>query len=876
MSESQINMAETLTPMMRQYLEIKSQHQDAIVFYRLGDFYEMFFEDAITASQILELTLTSRNKNSDNPVPMCGVPHHASEGYIAKLVRKGKKVVICDQVEDAALAKGLVKRDITRVITPGTVLEDHSLIAKTHNYIAALTQNTDGFCLVLSDVSTGHLEYTTALTLPALKDELTRLPVREVIYPEHLRTHQGLKSLWDDLPGLYQQAQSDLHFDADFAQNKIVVYYNVATVATLGLIDISACQAIGGLLSYLEDSKVLKPALLAQPVQRLNGDCLILDDNALQHLEIFDTMSNDQNVGSFLWHMDQCQTNMGSRCLSDMIRKPLVTAAEIENRYNAIQTFLDVPQIFENLRNALGQVYDIERIVNRFITNKANARDAVALKDSLESLETLKTHLQTVQDPLVQNIKADFQDFSLIKKKIERTLVAEPPLQLKESGLIQDGVNAELDELRAIEKNGKTTILQMEAREKERTGISSLKIRYNNVFGYYIEITNTHKDKAPADYTRKQTLSNAERFITEELKTYEAKVLGASDRIKTLEYEIFMRLRDDIITRGTELKAMASAIGLLDAILSLTHVAKTYKYVKPKLTHETFLELSGARHPIIENMLKGESFVPNDITLDATGISQLIITGPNMAGKSTLMRMTALIVLMAQMGSFVPCDAATIGLCDRIFTRVGAHDSLQKGLSTFMVEMVETAKILREATPKSLVILDEVGRGTSTFDGLSIAWAISEDLHDRLKARTLFATHYHELCDLAGIKRGIANAHMQVKEYKDQVLFLRKLMTGGTNRSLGIAVAQMAGLPLSVIKRAKDILKLLEQKDLSFQSDVGETTTAQPGLFQNDKPTPSENATLQAIIDGLKNLDLNQTTPLEAIGILAAWQKRTL
>lgn len=849
------------TPMMRQYLEVKSSHPDAIVFYRLGDFYEMFFEDAQIASKLLDLTLTTRGKNDDNPIPMCGVPHHASESYLAKLIELGRKVVICEQVEDAKFAKGLVRREVTRIVTPGTVHEAVSLDASRNNFLLCLTAIGDGFVASLCDITTGKLEYFELGSADKVRDEIARLDVREVIYPEAFRGTKDLDRLFGQ-DRLYHHAVTDVYFDLDYAQDLIKRYWRVAALEALDLKDVAPeLSSLGGLMGYLEETKLLKDGLIAQPVRRKTCEHLFLDETTTAHLEIFRTARDGRRHGSLFWHLDACATPMGSRKLSEILAFPLFNATEINARLNGVEEFTTDALFAENALAKLSLVSDLERLANRFVLGSGTPRDALSLATSLDVLPELKIILTNATAKILKTIAERLLDFGGLTQKIRATVKDDAPLSTKDGGVIQDGVSAELDELRRIQKSGKDFILALERREKELTGISSLKIRYNNVFGYYIEITNAHKDKAPENYVRKQTLANAERYITSELKDYEAKVLGASERIRILETELFAILCDEVKKLATEIKSSADAVALLDVLQGFAHVARKFHYVRPRITSEILVDLKGARHPILERLNPGSHFVPNDIYLDAAGPSEIIITGPNMAGKSTLMRMVALTCLMGQAGSFVPCDKATLGLADRIFTRVGAHDHLQKGLSTFMVEMVETAKILREATPRSLIFLDEIGRGTSTFDGLSIAWAVAEDLHDRLRARTLFATHYHELCDLSEERKGIKNYHMAVKEWNGEIIFLRKLSVGGTNRSYGVVVAGMAGLPESVIKRAKGVLKLLELKDLSFQNDLSRENSQQMSLFQSDE---------SAIIKELKNADVNAMTPLEALNFLAA------
>jgi DNA mismatch repair protein MutS len=855
-----------LTPMMRQYFEIKHQYPDAILMYRLGDFYEMFYEDAVTASGLLDLTLTSRNKNDDNPVPLCGVPYHAVESYLAKLVQNGKKVVICEQVEDAKFAKGIVRREVTRVVTPGTVMEAQSLDAGSHNFLMCFTKTANAYPCAVCDVSTGRLEYFDAVSADRLHGEIARLQAREIIHPEALRNDPDLARLAASSDNLYRHAAPDLTFDTDFAADLVRAQFRVGSLAALGLEDdTDAVRVLGGLLGYLKDAKLLAPDLLQQPLRRLAEEHMFLDETAIGNLELFKTQREGQKRGTLAWHLDACQTPMGSRKLGDVLRAPLLKPDEINARLDAVAELVCDPGLSGRLQEALAGVADLERLANRFILGSANARDATALASSLDRAAGLKGVLTGVASPLLREWRDGSEDFAELRARIASTLVDEPPLSVRDGGIIRDGVDPALDELRAIERGGKDFILGIEKRERERSGVASLKIRYNNVFGYYIEISNAHKDKVPSDYVRKQTLANAERYITDELKDYEAKVLGASERIRALEAGLFQKLAGEIATEAARVKKTAGCIAMIDVLRSFADTAVRFRYVRPRVTTGLSLDLKGARHPILERLHPSEQFVPNDVCLDSARAPQLIITGPNMAGKSTLMRMTALVAIMAQAGSFVPCESAEIGVCDRVFTRIGAHDHLQKGLSTFMVEMVETARILREATTRSLVLLDEIGRGTSTFDGLSIAWAVAEDLCDRLRARTLFATHYHELCDLADKRKGVKNGHMAVKEWNGEIIFLRKLSAGGTNRSYGVAVAGMAGLPPAVVKRAREVLKLLEVKDLSFQTDMGAESDNQLSLFQTED---------SGLLRELRNVDVNALTPIEALNVLAELKKK--
>jgi DNA mismatch repair protein MutS len=845
-----------LTPMMRQYMDIKAKFADAILLYRLGDFYEMFHDDAVTASKVLDLTLTKRNKTAENPIPLCGMPYHAAEPYIAKLVSKGFKVAICEQVEDPKLAQGIVKREVTRVLTPGALLNEHSLNAKENNFLLSIMHDGEAFLCALCDISTGSFEYFYLERADQIMDEVMRSQVREVIYPEKMRAHlpEEFASL-----SVYHHAVSDLYYDADFAGDLLKESYGISDLLALGLTEKeNQVSILGGMLGYLQEIKVLAPGLLVQPVKRTAHGCLELDESTIRNLELFRTLRDDGATHTLLWHLDSCQTSMGSRKLGEYLRAPLCDLKQISARHEAVEELLANKDAFENLRDILDHVSDLERLTNRFVAGSANARDATALCQSLQVLPDLKSQLDTFSSSLLQ-LDKNLEPLTELSERIAKTIVDEPPVSVKESGLIRPGVHAELDELRIIERSGKDVIVQIEAKEKKQTGIPSLKVRYNNVFGYYIEVTNTHKDKVPEHYVRKQTLTNAERYITEELKEYESKVLGAAERIKVLEYEVFCDLREYVQLKAKSLKRIAASIAVLDVLQSFAWVAQKYRYVKPQMSENKELNLIASRHPILERIV--DDFIPNDIQMSDEDFL-MIITGPNMAGKSTVMRTTALVAIMAQIGSFVPCEQAVIGVCDRVFTRVGAHDHLQQGLSTFMVEMVETAKILREATEKSLVLLDEIGRGTSTFDGLSIAWAVAEDIHDRVGARTLFATHYHELCDLAEQKTGINNYHVAIKEWNDQIIFMHKLKKGGTNRSYGVTVASMAGLPDSTINRAHEILGLLELKDLSFKAEVDQTKQEQ---MQMPLFAAQESEQLKKI----KQVDLNALTPLEALNFLA-------
>jgi len=858
-------MSSEMTPMMRQYHSVKEQYPDAILFYRLGDFYEMFFDDALKASKILDLTLTSRNKNSEDRVPMCGIPAHSSQTYIQKLLGCGLKVAICEQLEDPALTKGIVKRDVVQIYSPGLILDPECLESKSSNYLVAITFEADTFGLAKGDISTGHFELSEFDSEEALCDEILRIEPKEIIFSTSI-TEKLLATIKNILPGSRVELRPPWCFQDEFSEEMYQRAF-AAQSSGLGLLDNPvAAHAGGGLLGYLDDNKLLKQALLRRPVLHEINDCLILDEMAKRNLELIRTQPDGARMGSLLWLLDKAQTSMGSRLLREWILYPLNNKQSIERRQEVVEVFLNDFQSSSSLSESLAEFADLERLVNRVLAEQANARDLLAIAGSLKVIPVVKQILNSFNKPLISDLSSCLIEQDNLASKIINTLTSEPPISIKEGGLIKDGINADLDELRHIEQNSLSLIAAMEAQERLTTGITSLKIRYNRVFGYYIEITNTHKERAPSHYIRKQTLANAERFITPELKQHEDKVLGAAEKTKNIEHDIFLNLRSEVAEQADTLKKAAEAISELDCLLSLALVARERAYVKPTLTFESVLQISKGRHPLVEAVHTKESFVPNDVNLSYPEQYLMMITGPNMAGKSTVMRQTALIVLMAHIGSFVPAESAVIGMTDRIFTRIGASDYLQRGQSTFMVEMIETAQILAKATQSSLIILDEIGRGTSTFDGLSIAWAVAETIQSTVKARTLFATHYHELTDLEASHKGISNFHMVVREWNSDIRFLRELKKGGTNRSLGIHVARMAGLPEQTVTRAKEILSLLEKKDLSFSNEAQKQN--QPSLF--DVPQEENNQ----ILEKIKTLNINSLTPLEALNLLSEFQKQ--
>ncbi len=844
------------TPMLRQYWQIKSEidDKDTILFFRLGDFYEMFFDDAVTASQILDITLTSRNKNDPNPVPLCGIPYHAADGYITKLLAGGKKIAICEQVEDPKTAKGVVKREIVKIITPGVVMESESLVASQNNYLAAISPLSGGrFALAVCDASTGDFRGAILQDRDAIAREISRIEPREILVPRSMSDDSSFEAFKPIIERSMITVCDDPKFDPLNHGN-----------CDLSALDSGLFASVGAIFSYLQTTHKVSMEHIKKVTPYEISAFMVIDEATKRNLELVKTISDGSSVGSLIWLLDGTKTAMGGRILRRWMFYPLVSVAKINERLDAVETLKNDFELFENLTKQLVNIADIERITSRSVTGSANPRELVQLKDSLNVLPKLKLTLDG-RGGLIADICQRIDACPDLAAKIGSSIVDEPPLSVRDGGIIKNGVSRELDELRAISSDGKGFIARLESKERERTGISSLKIRFNRVFGYYIEVSNAHSEKIPTDYIRKQTLANAERYITPELKEYEEKVLGAEERIKQLENQLYTELRELVAGFAGRLSETAEALGLLDALSSLAEVANRNRYVKPVVTKNGAISINGGRHPIIEQLNPAERFVPNDVTLDINDCKMMMITGPNMAGKSTLMRQVALCVLMAQMGSFVPAAEAHIGVVDRIFTRVGASDNLIKGQSTFMVEMTEASVILKEATKNSLILIDEIGRGTSTYDGVSIAWAVAEFLHDKVGAKTLFATHYHELTDMALEKRGIRNFNVAVKEWNDKVIFLRKLVEGGVNRSYGIQVARLAGLPAEVVARAKEILSKLEKGEMFLRG--AENIDQMPLFSQSREPSEDEKLGLE-LLDTIKRLDTNQMTPIEALSLL--------
>ncbi|AJF06315.1 DNA mismatch repair protein MutS [Geoalkalibacter subterraneus] len=860
------------TPMMRQYLEIKSRYPDAILFFRLGDFYEMFMDDAVVASRVLGLTLTSRNKNAEDEVPLCGIPYHSSQGYVARLIENGYKVAICEQVEDPREVKGLVKREVVRVVTPGLVLDGFNLQPKENNFLLALHKGDDQMGISCVDITTGEFRVLQCRDMDQARSELLSFDPREVLLDDGDRGEQVLSDLAPVLDGRLVNRLPEWIFEEDRARRLLQDFFSVSNLSGFGCdhLDTGICAA-GAVLHYLQQTQLGDIGHLRALTPHSSNQYLVLDAATRRNLELTSTLQDGRKKGSLLGVMDRTVTAMGGRKLRHWISYPLTDCAAIWARLEAVDEARLRSDERERLRMALDGIYDLERLSAKVAMGSAGAKDLVALRTSLERLPQINDIVQGFEAPVLKEVAGDLDVLEDVAELIGRAIVDDPPFVLREGGLIRDGFDADLDELRVISREGKGWIARMEQQERERTGIGSLKVRFNKVFGYYIEVTKSHLSRVPEEYQRKQTLVNAERFITPELKEYENKVLGAEERIVSIEYDLFQEVRQQVALQGARLQNTAEALARLDVILALADLAHEADYVRPVVDDGTAIEIEDGRHPVVERVSPGERFVPNDVRLDTEDDQLLIITGPNMAGKSTFMRQVALITLMAHVGSFVPARSARIGRVDRIFTRVGASDNLASGQSTFMVEMTETANILNNATPRSLIILDEIGRGTSTFDGVSIAWAVAEFLHDnkRVAARTLFATHYHELAELAVTRERVKNYNVAVREWNDEVIFLRKIVKGSAGHSYGIQVARLAGIPAAVVERAKEILRNLESGEFS---DEG-----QPRLARERKRSRPQASSPQLSLFSsgdqelrrrLEEVDVTVLTPLEALNIL--------
>ena len=868
--------------MIKQYLSIKEKYTDAILFYRMGDFYEMFFEDAKLASKLLEITLTARNKKEKTPMPMCGVPVRAVQGYVARLIDKGYKVAICEQIEDAATAKGIVKRDVVRVVTPGMILENEFLDEKSNNYILAISMSGESgktkavMGLAYLDISTGAFRLAESKSPNTVLDEMLRISPSEVLFPESFKSNASLSPILNAASEKSLTFMEERFFQYARARERLTSQFQTLSLEGFGCENMKAgVGAAGALISYVRETQ-------KQEVTHFTGietysldDYLLLDDLSCRNLELVKNLRTGTRQGTLLGAIDQTVTAMGGRLLTQWLRYPLMNVLDIRARLDAVQEAKENIRSSRDIRGHLKSVYDLERIGSKIVMGYANARDLVALRNSLGKLPKLLELLAKFEADLFR-WNADAEDATALNdlaKLIEAAIREDAPLTIREGGIICQGYNSELDELISISRDGKKWLAKLETSEKEATGITSLKVRYNKVFGYYIEIPRSRSKDVPAHYVRKQTLVNAERYITDELKSFESKVLNAEDQRAALEYEIFSDIREQVIRQNKRIQQLAMFLGTLDCLLNLAEIADQNDYTRPEISTRGQIIIEEGRHPVIEKMITGERFVPNTIRMDNDENQVLIITGPNMAGKSTVLRQVALLTLMAQMGAFVPAKNACVSVTDRIFTRVGALDNLSQGQSTFMVEMQETANILNNATSRSLVIMDEIGRGTSTFDGLSIAWAVAEYLHDLRGqgVKTLFATHYHELTELAYTKSRVKNFNIAVKEWNDDIIFLRKLVEGGTNRSYGIQVARLAGIPQKVIRRAKKILSDIESRDAGtdasplFPREDLENNQVQLDLFTSPG---------HFLIEELQKLDISVMTPIEALNCLNDLQQK--
>lgn len=861
---------DALTPMMEQYHRIKARHRDCLLFFRLGDFYEMFFEDAYLGSSLLGIALTSRQN-----VPMCGVPYHSVDSYLARLLKAGKKIAICEQVEDPKQARGIVKREVIKVLTPGTAVEIEGEERGESLGVMSLVLADGRWGAAWADLLSGRI-----LTLEgeenerkALLDEVFRLGPREVICPEDQESAVRNLLASTDFAGLVLSRVESWSFDYSQASSLLLDHFKVASLEGFGLQGRTlAVSAAGALLYYLKKNRQEAAGYIRKMSFQSSGQTMVLDAIAVRNLELVRNLRTGQVAESLLGVIDLTQTAPGARLLRNWLLHPLLDCQEIRRRQEAVEEALKKPIARQEIRNRLRQILDLEKLTTRISVAAATPRDLVALKKSLWPLPEIEVLFKEFQAAYFAGLKSSWDNLEDVAGLIDRAILDEPAHLIQEGGLIKEGFNRELDELRQISHSGKTLIAQVEKRERERTGISSLKVRYNKVFGYYIEVTKPNLDLVPADYQRKQTLVNSERFITPELKEYEDRVLGAEARSQELEYELFLQIREEIGKQVPRLQQMAQNLAVLDVLLSLAELAHQRSYSCPVVDESDIVCISDGRHPVVE-VVQSEPFIPNDTYLDRNENQILVITGPNMGGKSTYLRQVALICLLAQMGSFVPAREARIGVVDRIFTRVGAMDFLTAGQSTFMVEMVETANILNNATERSLILLDEVGRGTSTFDGLSIAWAVAEHLHqlENIRPRTLFATHYHELTELALTFPRIKNFHVAVREWQDTVIFLRKIKPGPSDRSYGLQVARLAGLPEEIIKRAREILFNLERQELDEQGrprlayHLNSQNKSQLLLFPEDR----ERARLEEIKDRIKSLEPEKLTPLQALQIIA-------
>ena len=875
------------SPMMQHYLKTKEEYKDCILFYRLGDFYEMFFDDALVVSKELELTLTGKDCGQAERAPMCGIPFHAAETYLNRLVANGHKVAICEQVEDPKQAKGIVKREVIRIVTPGTNLNTQALDETKNNYLMSIVYLGEKIGVSIADFSTGDYFVTELSSGSELIDEINKFVPSEIITNEYFSMSGIDLTAVNDKLGITMSTLDSWYFDEDTCIKKLLTHFKVGVLDGLGLKDyISGTIAAGALLLYLYEMQKGSVDHITSIVPYTTGKYMLIDSSSRRNLELVETMREKQKKGSLLWVLDKTKTAMGARALRSMIEQPLINKEDILKRQAGIEECNNRAIDREEIREYLNPVYDLERIMTKISCKSANPRDLIAFRNSLEMLPHIKKLIGTMESDLFAECFANLDDLADIYSLISSAIVEEPPITIREAGIIKEGFSKEADELRRAKTEGKEWLAQLEAREKEATGIKNLKVKYNKVFGYYLEVTNSFKNLVPADWVRKQTLTNAERYTTDELKKLEDVILGAEDKLCSLEYDLFNEVRDSIAAEVRRIKSTARAIAEIDVYTALSVVAQQYNYVKPAINEKGIIDIKNGRHPVVEKMIRNDMFVANNTYLDNAKNRISIITGPNMAGKSTYMRQTALIVLMAQIGSFVPAQEANIGIVDRIFTRVGASDDLASGQSTFMVEMTEVANILRNATPKSLLILDEIGRGTSTFDGLSIAWAVVEYIANTklLGAKTLFATHYHELTELEGTLDGVNNYCIAVKENGDDIVFLRKIIKGGADKSYGIQVAKLAGVPDTVIERAKELVADLSDADISLKArDIAQYSKKQEKLVDSYKKVDDlevkqmslfDTVNNDDIIEDIKALDISNMTPIDALNTLYKLQGR--
>lgn len=869
-----------LTPMMKQYMDIKEQYKDCILFYRLGDFYEMFYDDALTASRELEITLTGKNCGQEERAPMCGVPYHAVDTYLNKLISKGYKVAICEQVEDPKMVKGIVKRDVIRIVTPGTNLNMQALDETKNNYIMCITYIASTFGISVADITTGDFYLTQSDSKKKVLDEIYKYTPSEIIYNEYLPM-SGIDI--NDISQRLNIATSPLepwYTDETLCHEKLKQHFKVSALEGLGIGDFPiGVIAAGGLLQYLYETQKNSLSQLTSLVPYVTGKYMIIDNATRRNLELLETLREKQKRGSLLWVLDKTKTAMGARLLRKFIEQPFIDQDQINRRLDAVEELTNQMINREEIREYLNPVYDLERLISKITSKSANPRDMIAFKNSLAMLPPIRQIMSEFQTKELVSVYNDLDTLDDIFELIEKAINEDPPIALKDGGIIKDGYDEKIDKYRQAKTEGKQWLSELEAKEKENTGIKNLRIKYNKVFGYYLEVTNSYKDLVPEHWTRKQTLANAERYITPELKELEDIILGAEDKLFTLEYNTFGTIRDNISAEVVRIQKTAKALAYIDVYGSLAYVGAANNYVRPTINNQGVIDIKEGRHPVVEKMTENQMFISNDTYLDNQDDRMAIITGPNMAGKSTYMRQAALIVLMAQIGSFVPASQANIGIVDRIFTRVGASDDLASGQSTFMVEMTEVANILRNATKDSLLVLDEIGRGTSTFDGLSIAWAVIEYISNPqlMGAKTLFATHYHELTELEGKLESVKNYCISVSEKGDDIIFLRKIIRGGADKSYGIQVAKLAGVPDLVIERAKVLVNQLSNADIATRAEQVEIADLAQISMVNETQVYTESEeikVLKSLCGEIKAVDISAMTPMDAMNLLYKLQSK--